>query len=896
MVIREIHIDGYGIFRDRSLTGLAKGLNLFTGENEAGKSTLLRFIRHTLFGYPRRLEQRDPPLLGGPHGGRIHALLADGREAVFERDGKNRIRLLLEGSETQDPALWKRLLGYTTADLFFNIYAITLDELVGTDTLWASGVEDKIHSLGMGLGELSLGEVARRFRAEAERYYKSSRGEQEINKLMNELQRLEEKIREVQQNMPRYRELLREIGDLEQQRTALVSQAKALEKEVNRLDHYARCYDHYVRYSHAVEDLDTLPRAAELPPDGKDRLDELERRIRELQERLREEQQGSPDEPGLDELEQHLAGIHFNEALTEEGEKVQYLKRNIEKYKDSCRDKEEAEASLEQLDRKVAEGLRQLGGGWDEERVKHFEEVLARRDRLREYGKRLEELAQQRTTQEAVVNNLLAQRRSKVNVAVLLDLFAGLLTLAAVPAFIYGYPWAGIVAVAGALLLFFGKKRASHGQEEMPEVQRLHELEQEEEDLRQEYTRYLGELRLPASLSPAAALEALDLVARLQQDLAERERLQQKITQKWDPFLRDFEAHTAALARMTGDNGPDVATLAEKIVTAYDKAVEKRKEKEQLTAELERKRRKVTALRHELKDLQEEMKALLEHTGTKDPGELRKKYQENARRLELERIRDEAYRNIETIAGIGKAGEVIRYLKEHDPGEVQQRLEEQKARLNEVRKELEENRKELGHREAERDRLAAASQLSQLMTMKESTTQRLNDAYRSWLANRAAIKVLEMMREQYEEEKQPAFIARSSEYFRRITGGRYEGIRLLLNEGEEKKRGKEEKELVVFDAHGKRKTLTQLSRGTREQLLIALRLGLIEEYERQSEPLPVIADEVLVNFDPARARHTAEVLRDFARDRQILFFTCHPGTGSLFREVFGDTAFRTFSL
>ena len=40
-----------------------------------------------------------------------------------------------------------------------------------------------------------------------------------------------------------------------------------------------------------------------------------------------------------------------------------------------------------------------------------------------------------------------------------------------------------------------------------------------------------------------------------------------------------------------------------------------------------------------------------------------------------------------------------------------------------------------------------------------------------------------------------------------------------------------------------------MSRGTREQLYLAMRFGLIEEYEARSEPLPIIMDDVFVNFD-----------------------------------------------
>jgi uncharacterized protein YhaN len=44
-------------------------------------------------------------------------------------------------------------------------------------------------------------------------------------------------------------------------------------------------------------------------------------------------------------------------------------------------------------------------------------------------------------------------------------------------------------------------------------------------------------------------------------------------------------------------------------------------------------------------------------------------------------------------------------------------------------------------------------------------------------------------------------------------------------------------------------------------------------------------DDVLVNFDPQRARAVACELAHFSRQHQILIFTCHPGTADLFTEV-----------
>ena len=52
MEIREIQIDGFGVFSANKLKGVSSGLNIIYGPNEFGKTTLLEFIRSMLFGFP----------------------------------------------------------------------------------------------------------------------------------------------------------------------------------------------------------------------------------------------------------------------------------------------------------------------------------------------------------------------------------------------------------------------------------------------------------------------------------------------------------------------------------------------------------------------------------------------------------------------------------------------------------------------------------------------------------------------------------------------------------------------------------------------------------------------------------------------------------------------------
>ena len=98
-----------------------------------------------------------------------------------------------------------------------------------------------------------------------------------------------------------------------------------------------------------------------------------------------------------------------------------------------------------------------------------------------------------------------------------------------------------------------------------------------------------------------------------------------------------------------------------------------------------------------------------------------------------------------------------------------------------------------------------------------------------------------------------------------------------------------------------RKEEVAWSAGLADQVYLSIRLGLAREFGRHSEPVPVILDDVLVKFDPARRQNAARVILDFAREQQVLLFSCHPEFVDLIAAVrrdpgHQDTALACFAI
>jgi uncharacterized protein YhaN len=67
----------------------------------------------------------------------------------------------------------------------------------------------------------------------------------------------------------------------------------------------------------------------------------------------------------------------------------------------------------------------------------------------------------------------------------------------------------------------------------------------------------------------------------------------------------------------------------------------------------------------------------------------------------------------------------------------------------------------------------------------------------------------------------------------------------------------------------------ELSHSTRELVYFCLRTGLIEALAGKLR-LPLVLDDPLAGFDPARQHAACQVLRTLGTKTQVIFFTSNP--------------------
>ncbi|MDR3241230.1 MAG: AAA family ATPase [Lactobacillaceae bacterium] len=113
-------------------------------------------------------------------------------------------------------------------------------------------------------------------------------------------------------------------------------------------------------------------------------------------------------------------------------------------------------------------------------------------------------------------------------------------------------------------------------------------------------------------------------------------------------------------------------------------------------------------------------------------------------------------------------------------------------------------------------------------------------------------------------ERLPTLMNAAGEFLTRLTAGRYTELKYT-------------KTLIrVKNEDGEIINLIDLSKGTAEQIYVALRLAFIQQMGVTNK-FPVLIDDALVDFDPARRKVMLEIMQEFADDGyQLLYFTAHP--------------------
>ncbi|HWG85639.1 MAG TPA: AAA family ATPase [Deinococcales bacterium] len=349
----------------------AGGLLVVHGPNEAGKSTLLRFINAMLFGAP------------GPGAGRL-LLEHGGRRLVLRRNLEARrggFSLLGEDGRELGPDGLAALLGGVDARVYKAVFAFGLNELAELASLTAEGVQERILSAGISGAGASARAGLNAVRAETDALLRP-RASSALGDAAGEYLRLRDDLRRLQADAAAYAGLLEAEGRLGEEVRDLDGRLADAAARARRLEVTLQAWPSWCERRDAARHLEAYAGPRELPPVSEAQLEfaraeegRLEGAVRALESAC--ERQG--------ETAARLAGQVDGTLLAAAGP-LRAASGELPLQRSRQRETADGEAALAGARQELARRLADLGPGWDAGRLARLDRSLERQAEARQFA------------------------------------------------------------------------------------------------------------------------------------------------------------------------------------------------------------------------------------------------------------------------------------------------------------------------------------------------------------------------------------------------------------------------------------------------------------------------------------------------------------------------------
>ncbi|WP_027361550.1 AAA family ATPase [Halodesulfovibrio aestuarii] len=1005
MRITDLYINGFGVFAEQKLSGFSSGVNVFLGNNEAGKSTCLSFLRYMLFGLPRKGKNIShyEPLRGGKHAGVLGLATQKFGALRLERSFKPKRVAITGGNGGQmDESALQALLGNVSRDLYTNVYGFSLTELQSKEALTGDAVRNALYGTVHG-GGASYTDVMKHLSTKREALFKKGGKVLPLNKHIKDLEQLRKDMNACDDSVAAYLAVSQKISELEDELSERTVALRKLGIEAGTVNADIRLWGIFTEYKEKKAALEAVQPLVVFPQGGLHRFDSHNSSAQEKREQLAKVKAGIETTQREIEAKQALV----NSELMMQQDVVRALSE--EKAVMVGKQNELEQLGLEQkaLQRDLAETFEQLGADWNAERVSAFDLSDNTRREVAQFeeqtgaAKQADTLAQNETARLAGVledarrnleqytyefeNNVDVKRfsalKGELNSAsgdlqqskdvlravrsrlpkVLASENASTITpfmvtaafgvvgagIVALPAFIPVSPYilySGIavivLAIAGGVLTTMQRSKKISAQQHdvlelmssapllfpQPEVteecllqaedlfedmqrgimvcealqEKLHlaqkqhdeaqklfeEGSRNEQDAADILTRvnskvkqWLTERGLSSGLRVQHIPETLQLIKDAKCNISQLSDLEARKTfvqGALEAFAKQQDALCAAACiepEYAFDRTIKRSVTQDKLLRILTESQSAQIEILGLSDALRKDMESAKVLRDSVVKHEEEIHALFTAANAIDEESFRTKHAIYMQQQELLSAFNALNASLVAASDDGDISQLAARIGQQSEQELAIKASELAATIEEREKELEELRQELIQAKVEQEKLTSTEELALKRNQSEALKEEANGLAKEWARYRIAEHLLSRARERFEREQQPEVVKQAGIFFKTITKGAYSGVFKPLGE----------EDIFALAEDGTRRKPEELSRGTVEQLYLSLRLGHILSHSNQNEPLPVIMDDIMVNFDPIRAASTAETITELATHNQVFLFTCHPQTVEIMR-------------
>lgn len=929
MKIVSLHIYHFGALKDCKLTLERSGFQLLFGENEAGKTTLMDFIKCMLFGFPLKNQSKRQydPKNGSRAGGKMtveHTNLGIWTiERVAGTKAAGDVTIYDETGRQKDESFLIQLLDGMDQSLFSGAYCFGLDGLQKLDKLTSEELGNFLLSTAIS-GDRDLLEIEQTFEKKQSGLFKKAGKKPVINEKLEQLKNADQSLQKLREKNENYQMIEKQKESLETRMHETSRDLGHIQKElrsIKRLFELRPVLEKYKQLNHELKSFGTIQLT--FPENGIQRYEQWQKEVSLLNGELQY-------------IEDRLLKIDKDQQMLKTDERMLSYQKEIKQLFNKLPQYEHLQEQLIQLTTLIDEWrdeesglLEAIGETWRQEELKELalslsslqeqEELLKQHNAILEKKRRLEDdledsrvklenMEKEEAERKALLmpDEELARyetEKNKKNQMTVFPAYAWMLPVISAVVLIWS-GWSSentavmcvgiVLLLLAGVLAFISGKKAVYQQDSKP---RTNQRFLEDEENRKLWIQLTAALQHENNvyLQLAKQLDYLEI---------EEAKVYEK-AEKW--------------AEQYGYTGDKEKLMLSGYMNSLMKIKEVMKQKENAIKKLENTKAELARLNNEASkladilgiDAAEDISKIIEAMYTKlenqlkneaESEHLRKSFSELSERKDsllnqIQNINDriaelwkEAYADTEeAYYNIGKRTAAFTKISiERDalnnqmqslgfePHVIESMAEKMTEKYEETVQLFEdlERKEELQKNEytaATEDRAKLHWELKNLLEdgtysehlhRYELLKDEWNLLVKKWASLRLAQHALQKVKEDYQQTKLPAVLETSSGYFSKITEGEYQSI--LFTDANE---------LVVLKGDGTRFYPHELSRGTAEQVYLAIRLAVAAN--AGPAEFPILMDDIAVNFDQNRTRRTLSLIQEIARDRQVLFFTCH---------------------
>lgn len=385
--------------------------------------------------------------------------------------------------------------------------------------------------------------------------------------------------------------------------------------------------------------------------------------------------------------------------------------------------------------------------------------------------------------------------------------------------------------------------------------------------------------------TPAAVAEILNLLESLAADIKEASQLNDRITAMSDDRER-YCSEVQNLAQHTGEQfeNNDPLSTANRLRQRVSDAAEAHKAKQKAAKALKDTEERLAIATQARQQVSSRFKEMCETIPADTLEELRNRIvqglersrlQKRSTELEIDLIRRLDQDSItESLAILNEkvgTSESLDAVKTHYEA-LERDLEDIDQQVSELYASWQQSERELSA-------IGSDSTVAELVEEREAVLLEIKAKVHDFMRLSTGIMLANEALRTYRETHRSSMMEAASDAFARMTRGAFTGLSATPQDDKE----------LLFGVRADRSTIlaSEMSRGTRFQLYLALRIAGHAELARNGETLPFFADDILEPFDDDRSEETFALLNEMAKHGQVVYLTHHKHLCNLAQKVTG---------